>query len=312
MFTHEEAMIPILRHMADGETRKRSSILEAVAEAVHLGAEEREEMLPSGRLPVHISRSGWGLTYLEKAELLQRPKRAHYCITDAGTAILAQGAEALTTRELRDMSAAFDTWYRESILGSKRREDANDSTAEPRRQEQESDSAASPEETLERAHATLKRELAAEILGTLAGCSPAFFEDLVVQLLVKMGYGGSFEDAARSVGKSGDGGIDGIIKEDRLGLDAIYIQAKRWQGNVGRPDVQAFVGALTGHRAKKGVFITTSDYSRDAREYVKNLEAKVVLIDGRTLAEYMIEVGLGVSLVQTYEVRRLDSDFFEE
>jgi restriction endonuclease Mrr len=116
----------------------------------------------------------------------------------------------------------------------------------------------------------------------------------------------------RTVGKSGDGGIDGIIKEDRLGLDAIYIQAKRWQGNVGRPDVQAFVGALTGHRAKKGVFITTSDYSRDAREYVKNLEAKVVLIDGRTLAEYMIEVGLGVSLVQTYEVRRLDSDFFEE
>jgi restriction system protein len=312
MFTHEEAMIPILRHLADGETRKRSSILEAVAEAFQLGEEEREEMLPSGRLPVHISRSGWGLTYLEKAELLQRPKRGHYCITDAGRALLARGAEALTTRELRDTSAAFDSWYRESILGSKRREEANDSTAEPTRQEQESDSAASPEETLERAHATLKRELAAEILETLAGCSPTFFEDLVVKLLVKMGYGGSFEDAARSVGRSGDGGIDGIIKEDRLGLDAIYVQAKRWQGNVGRPEVQAFVGALTGHRAKKGVFITTSDYSREAREYVKNLEAKVVLIDGRTLAEYMIEVGLGVSSVQTYEVKRLNSDFFEE
>ena len=312
MFTHEEAMVPILRHMADGETRKRSSILDAVAEAFQLGAEEREAMLPSGRLPVHISRSGWGLTYLEKAGLLERPKRGHYCITEAGRATLAQGTSALSTRDLREMSEGFDAWYRESILGSKRREDANGSSIEQPQQETDPDSTTSPEETLERAHATLKRELAAEILETLAACTPAFFEDLVVKLLVKMGYGGSFEDAARSVGKSGDGGIDGIIKEDRLGLDAIYVQAKRWQGNVGRPEVQAFVGALTGHRAKKGVFITTSDYSREAREYVKNLEAKVVLIDGRTLAEYMIEVGLGVSLVQTYEVKRLDSDFFEE
>ena len=312
MFTHEETMIPILRHMADGETRKRSSILEAVADAFQLGAEERDEMLPSGRLPVHISRSGWGLTYLEKAQFLERPKRGYYRITDAGRNALAKNTEGLTTRDLRDTAEDFDTWYRESILGSKRREGASDLSAELARQEQESGAMASPEETLERAHATLRRELAAEILETLSGCSPAFFEDLVVELLVKMGYGGSFEDAARSVGRSGDGGIDGIIKEDRLGLDAIYVQAKRWQNNVGRPDVQAFVGALTGFRAKKGVFITTSDYSREARDYVRNLEASVVLIDGRTLADYMIEVDLGVSSVRTYEVKRIDSDFFEE
>jgi restriction system protein len=312
MFTHLEAMIPILRHMADGETRKRSAVLEAIADHFDLSEEERAEMLPSGRLPVHISRCSWGLTYLEKAGYLERPKRGHYRITATGRSALERNAASLSIRELRDDSSAFESWYQHSIQASSSRNDpGNGRTIAPEEAPQEYETS-SPEETLERAHATLQRELASEILETIAGCSPAFFEDLVVKLLVRMGYGGSFEDAARSVGKSGDGGIDGIIKEDRLGLDAIYVQAKRWQGNVGRPDVQAFVGALTGHRAKKGVFITTSDYSREAREYVRNLEAKVVLIDGRTLAGYMIEVGLGCSLEQSYEVKRLDSDFFEE
>ncbi len=310
MFTHEEAMIPILRILADGEVRKRQEICQAMADHFALSEEERQDMLPSGGVATYTSRAGWALSYLVKAELIERPKRGFHRITEQGRSILARGVESLTTADLRSGSISFETWYRESIQGKRSISgDADDALSSAPENEA---ATAPPEETLERAHATLKRELAAEILETLAGCSPAFFEDLVVKLLVKMGYGGSFEDAARSVGRSGDGGIDGIIKEDRLGLDAIYVQAKRWQGNVGRPDVQAFVGALTGHRAKKGVFITTSDYSREAREYVKNLEAKVVLIDGRTLAEYMIEVGLGVSLVQTYEVRRLDSDFFEE
>jgi len=169
-----------------------------------------------------------------------------------------------------------------------------------------------PDDALANAHATLQRELASELLEAIHGCSPTFFEHLVVKLLVKMGYGGTFDDAARSLGKSGDGGIDGIIKEDRLGLDAIYIQAKRWQNTVGRPDVQAFVGALTGQRARKGVFITTSSYSREAHAYVQNLDAKVVLIDGEMLTDFMIEVGLGVSLEQTFEVKRIDTDFFDE
>lgn len=310
MFTHEEAMIPILRMLADGEVRKRQEICLAMADHFALSEEERQDMLPSGGVATYTSRAGWALSYLVKAELIERPKRGFHRITEQGRAILARGVESLTTADLRSGSTGFETWYRESIQG--RRSSSGEADDAPSSAPENEAVTAPPEETLERAHATLKRELAAEILETLAGCSPAFFEDLVVKLLVKMGYGGSFEDAARSVGRSGDGGIDGIIKEDRLGLDAIYVQAKRWQGNVGRPEVQAFVGALTGHRAKKGVFITTSDYSREAREYVKNLEAKVVLIDGRTLAEYMIEVGLGVSLVQSYEVKRLDSDFFEE
>lgn len=247
-----------------------------------------------------------------KAGLLQRPRRGHYCITDQGQAALRRGSDALTTRDLREMSTAFDAWCGQSTLSGRGRENLADQVPDSGQPEVVGVPVTSPEETLERAHATLKRELASEILEVLADCSPSFFEDLVVQLLVRMGYGGSFQDAARSVGMSGDGGIDGIIKEDRLGFDAIYVQAKRWQNNVGRPEVQAFVGALTGRRAKKGVFITTSNYSREAREYVKNLDVRVVLIDGPTLADYMIEVDLGVSSVQSYEVKRLDSDFFEE
>lgn len=311
MFTHEEAMTPILHWLSNGDTRKRQEICLAMAAHFGLSDEERQEMLPSGGSPTYMSRAGWALSYLVKADLVARPRRGYYQITEAGRSMLASGAKALTTQDLRSTYPAFEVWYRESIQGKKPAKEEN-GTAKIESNSVEDSINTPPEEALERAHATLKRELAAEILETLESCSPAFFEDLVVKLLVKMGYGGSFEDAARSVGKTGDGGIDGIIKEDRLGLDAIYVQAKRWQGNVGRPDVQAFVGALTGHRARKGVFLTTSSYSREARDYVKNLEAKVVLIDGWTLAEYMIEVNLGVSCVHTYEVKRLDSDFFEE
>lgn len=168
------------------------------------------------------------------------------------------------------------------------------------------------EDALEQAHATLQGELAEEILESIKEQHPDFFERLVVRLLVKMGYGGSFEDAARSVGQSGDGGIDGIIKEDRLGLDAIYLQAKRYQGSVGRPAVQAFVGALTGHRAREGVFLTTGTFTSGAVEYVTTLDKTVVLVDGARLAELMIEFGMGVTLEQTYEVKRIDSDFFTE
>lgn len=310
MFTHEDSMLPILRFLADGEERKRVEIKDAVADHFRLDEAARRILLPSGSAPLFHSRAGWGLTFLHKAGLVERPKRAHYRITEAGQAALATGVTVIDDAFLRERSSDYTAWQ--------------DATKEASRQKLNSGGSGSleptapvsppmaPEEALERAHETLMRALADEILETISGCSPAFFEDLVVKLLVKMGYGGSFEDAARSVGRSGDGGIDGIIKEDRLGLDAIYVQAKRWQNAVGRPQVQAFVGALTGHRAKKGVFITTSSYTREARDYARNLEAKVVLIDGATLAEYMIEVGLGVSLVQSYEVKRLDSDFFEE
>lgn len=162
------------------------------------------------------------------------------------------------------------------------------------------------------AYRALRERLELELLDQVKSASPAFFERLVVQLLVAMGYGGSLDDAGRAIGKSGDGGIDGIIKEDRLGLDAIYIQAKRWEGTVGRPDIQQFAGALQGQRAVKGVFITTSTYSRDARDYVKSINTKIILIDGTELTGLMVDYGVGVSRVGVYELKRIDSDFFEE
>jgi restriction system protein len=169
-----------------------------------------------------------------------------------------------------------------------------------------------PEEALEFAHQSIRQSLAQELLSRILSCSPRFFEDLVVELLVAMGYGGSRRDAGERVGQSGDGGIDGIIKEDRLGLDTIYIQAKRWQGNVGRPEIQKFVGALQGQRARKGVFITTSAFTADAIDYASRIDTKVVLIDGQHLANLMMDFDVGVSVAATYAVKRIDSDYFEE
>jgi restriction system protein len=169
-----------------------------------------------------------------------------------------------------------------------------------------------PHEALENAYARLRSEIAAEILQTLKGADPSMFESIVVDLLVKMGYGGSRKDAGQAIGRSGDEGIDGLIKEDHLGLDSIYIQAKRWGATVGRPEIQKFAGALQGQRARKGIFITTSEFSREALEYVSRIESKIVLIDGRTLAGLMIDFGVGVTSVATYEVKKIDSDYFGE
>jgi restriction system protein len=154
--------------------------------------------------------------------------------------------------------------------------------------------------------------LASEVLEKAKACSPAFFERLVVELLVKMGYGGTREDAGKAIGRSGDEGIDGIINEDRLGLDVIYLQAKRWEATVGRPEIHKFAGALMGKRAKKGVFITTSDYSKEARDFAAHIESKIILVDGKTLADLMIDHGVGVSIVANYEIKRIDSDYFSE
>lgn len=169
-----------------------------------------------------------------------------------------------------------------------------------------------PEEILQDAYQSIRDDLAAEIMEHIKSNSPAFFENLVVDLMVAMGYGGSRADAGRSVGKSGDEGIDGIINEDRLGLDVIYLQAKRWEGTVGRPEIQKFVGALYGKKARKGVFITTGKFSNDAYAYVKTIDPKVILVDGKTLANYMIDFNLGTSTVTAYEIKRIDSDYFIE
>lgn len=169
-----------------------------------------------------------------------------------------------------------------------------------------------PQESLEYGYQKIKRGLAKELLDLIKSCSPSFFERIVVELLLKMGYGGSMKDAGKAIGQSGDGGVDGIIKEDKLGLDVLYVQAKRWEGTVGRPEIHKFVGALQGQRAKKGIFITTSNFSKDAIEYVQNIDTKIVLIDGEELAQLMIENDIGVSKIASYEIKKIDSDFFEE
>lgn len=314
MFTHEEAMLPILRRLQDRQILKRPELYLAMADHFALSEEERRELLPSGRELRCNSRVGWALTHLVRANLIARPKRGSYQITEAGIELLDRGVASLSTLDLRSSSATFDAWFVESVQGEQSAPFDDDSHIAT--SGSYDSPAVPPQEALERAHAALQRALVSEILETLDSCSPGFFEDLVLKLLLKMGYGGSSTDAARSVERNGDGSIHGIIKGDRLGLDAIYVQTERRQihsaSSVGRTEVQAFVGALTGHRTRKGVFITTTSYSREAREYVQNLEAKVALIDGTTLAKYMIEFDMGVSLVETYAVKRLDSDFFDE
>ena len=176
----------------------------------------------------------------------------------------------------------------------------------------DSDDSQRPEESIEKNYHKIQGKLAADLLEKIKVNTPAFFENLVIDLLVKMGYGGSREDAGEAVGGSGDGGIDGIINEDRLGLDMVYIQAKRWEGNVSRPEIQRFAGALQGQRARKGVFITTSNFTRDAKEYVDTIDSKIVLIDGNQLAQFMIDHNVGVSIERTYEIKRVDSDYFAE
>jgi restriction system protein len=258
-------------------------------------------LLPSGQQPTFRNRLHWAGFYLEKAGALTKPKRGWLALTPRGRDLLEKATHVNTKcLEQFDEFRKFQSGDGESKGVQKGIEGVT------------SVDTRTPQELLEQGHALHREQLASEVIARVKACSPAFFEQLVVDLLVAMGYGGSRKDAGQAVGKSGDGGIDGIIKEDRLGLDAVYIQAKRWEASVGRPVVQAFAGSLEGHRARKGVLITTSTFSSDARDYVGKIEKRIVLIDGAQLAELMIEHGIGVAEVQTYALKRLDSDYFEE
>jgi restriction system protein len=250
------------------------------------------------------NRVGWARTYMSKAALLEPTRRGHCRITDRGKAVLAERPSRIDVAFLERFPEFLE-------FRALRRERPTVDAPEPRPPDR-SAMEETPEEALEEAYQRLRGDLEAEILLKVKSCSPSFFERLVVELLVRMGYGGTLKDAGEAVGGSGDGGIDGIIKEDRLGLDVIYVQAKRWEATVGRPDIQRFAGALQGHRARKGVFITTSGFSREATDFVKAIDPKLVLIDGSTLARLMIDHGVGVSTVRTFEVRKIDSDYFEE
>jgi restriction system protein len=297
---YQMCMLPFLEVLADGQEHSIRDAEDRVAEHFSLTPDERAKMLPSGLQGIFRNRVGWARTYLKKAVLIDSPKRGVFRIT-------ARGLQALADKPAR-IDAKFLERFPEFLEFRGGAKDDQSASAKA----EVAQAQATPEEAIELAHQSLREQLAQEVLARVLGCSPAFFEQLVVELLVKMGYGGSRRDAGERIGQTGDGGVDGIIKEDRLGLDTIFIQAKRWQGTVGRPEIQKFVGALQGQRAKKGVFITTSLYSAEAVDYASRIDTKVVLIDGKQVAELMIDFDVGVAPAASYVVKRIDSDYFEE
>ncbi len=294
-------MLPLLKFTADGGEHNAREAIEAIAVEFGLSPDERREPLPSGRALLFDNRLAWALFHMKKAGLMESPRRGLFRITPRGQDFLAKKPVGLNLKLLEQ----FPEFQEFRATSSKNKDEVKSSLPMDTSEQ-------TPEEALDFAHQSIRQALAQELLSRILSCSPLFFEDLVVELLVAMGYGGSRRDAGERVGQSGDGGIDGIIKEDRLGLDTIYIQAKRWQGNVGRPEIQKFVGALQGQRARKGVFITTSAFTADAIDYASRIDTKVVLIDGQQLANLMMDFDVGVSVAATYAVKRIDSDYFEE
>jgi restriction system protein len=299
---YQACMLPLLRQVADGAEHSLKDVSQRLAETFNLTADEINEFLPSGQQPVFINRVGWARTYLKKAGLLNATRRGHFAISPRGLDVLNEKPSAINSKYLERFPEFID-------FKSARRDAAPPASAS---NQLDGPSGQTPHEALEAAYERLKFELATEILQTLKIADPALFENIVVELLVRMGYGGSRKDAGRAIGRSGDEGIDGIIKEDHLGLDNVYIQAKRWSQTVGRPEIQKFAGALQGQRARKGIFITTSDFSKEAYEYVSRIESKIVLMDGATLSNLMIEFDVGVTGVATYEIKKIDLDYFTD
>ena len=294
----EDFMMPLLKLSSDKKDHTLQEAYSILAKQLNLTSQQMQEMLPSGTQLTYQNRIGWAKSHLIKAGLLSSENRGHFIITDLGEKELALKKESLDYHYLLKYPG-LNEWYKKSNS----KNNANN---------KEELQLKTPIELVENGIEELNRDLAQELLKQIMSCSPSFFERLVIELLVKMGYGGSRKEAGSVIGKVGDGGIDGIIKEDKLGLDTIYIQAKRWDGSVSRPEIQKFVGALQGNRAKKGIFITTSRYSKDASEYVNNIDNKVILIDGEMLARLMIEHDVGVNEINVYKIRRIDNDYFLE
>ncbi|MBA3323008.1 MAG: restriction endonuclease [Pyrinomonadaceae bacterium] len=295
----QSLFLPMLELLSDGKPHQVQGLITALADRFKLSEVERAELLPSGKDRRFNNRVGWARTHLKKAGLIEYVQSGVYHLSERGRAVLSERPAKIDLHFLDRYEE-----HREFRRPKPRIESNGSSDSPPLDQ--------TPRELLERSHETLRNSLAQELLDRVRKASPTFFEQLVVDLLIKMGYGGSRHDAGERIGRSGDGGVDGVIKEDKLGLDVIYVQAKRWQNTVGRPDVQAFAGSLEGHRAKKGVFITTSRFSDDAKEYVSRIEKRIVLLDGEQLSGLMIDHDIGVTVEDTYVIRRIDSDYFAE
>jgi restriction system protein len=299
--TYEEIMLPLLKLLSDGKEHSLNEADDVLSAQFKLTEEERRQLLPSATQPTFRNRLGWAKAYMKKAGLVESPKRGIYQITERGLSLIKENPS--------DLNAQYLTRYTE-FRDFKTFKKSNDTTV--------IDSASAitpgktPEESLEDAYQTLHSELAKQLLDVIKSCSPAFFEKLVVDLLIKMGYGGSRIDAGQALGRSGDGGIDGIVKEDKLGLDTIYLQAKKWDSTVPIKEIRDFTGALASKKAKKGIFITTSTFPKSVHDFVKQVEYRIVLIDGEQLANLMIENNVGLTTIIEYKVKRIDTDYFEE
>ena len=296
----QSVMLPFLEFLRDGQEHTMREVTDALAERFKLTEEQRQEHLPSGPQPLFYNRVAWAKTHLKNAGLIDNPVRGKVSIADAGRKVLAKKPATVNCRFLKQ----FPSYLK--FIGQTPGQDQDG--------EEQSviESTQTPLELLDGSYNTLRKATADELLARLKTCSPGFFEQVVVRLLRAMGYGGVAGDASVT-GKSGDGGIDGIIKEDKLGLDVVCIQAKRWDGSVGRPIIQGFVGSMDYIRARKGVILTTSQFTKDALDFVDRIEGKkVVLIDGPMLAGLMIEHNVGVKLTKVYELKEVSNDFFDE
>lgn len=298
---YQSIMLPLLEFAAkEGREISTGEAIEALSTWFGLSEDDLKEMLPSGTQGTFANRVGWAATYLKQAGILESPRRGFFRISRRGEELLKKKPARIDINLLKHYPEFVEFQQRKGMRGGEKKGEPDKGTA-------------TPSEALENAYLNLRDELAGELLVKLKKASPSFFERIVVELLVKMGYGGSRVDAGKAIGRSGDGGIDGIIKEDRLGLDIVYVQAKRWDSNpVGRPDVMQFAGALQAQKAGKGIFITTSRFTDDACTYVTQIGSKIVLIDGAQLSQLMIDHDVGVSTVVQYPVKKIDSDYFDE
>ena len=292
---YEEIMLPLLKYLLDGEERSLGQTHDDLATQFKLTDEELRELLPSGQQTIFRNRVSWARTYMKKAGLIISTRRSHFQISNQGVELLEENPTEINSKFL----ARYESFVEFKSPRKSTIELKNDDTDQ------------TLEESLEYTYQQLHSELAKELLDLIKTCTPSFFESLVIDLLITMGYGGSREDAGKAMGKSGDGGIDGIINEDRLGLDVIYLQAKRWDNTVPLKEIRDFTGALASKQAKKGIFITTSSFPAGVYEFVQRVEYKIILIDGERLADLMIEYDIGLSTVNTYRVKTIDLDYFE-
>ena len=298
-------MLPLLKRCANGEEHPLAYFRAQLAGDLAISEEDTQEKLPSGTQTKYENRVRWAAIYLHRAGCLERVRRGVFKITVRGQKILSDKPGRITVKLLNQFPE-FKVFHQGKAADNTTEPPAGPSTGT------ETEDTQTPEEALESSYQALQNSLANEILDAVKKMTPEAFEQLVVTLLVAMGYGGSLQDAGKAVGKAGDEGIDGMIKEDKLGLDTVYLQAKKWLDTiVGRPVVQAFAGSLEGHRARKGVMITTSSFSQEAKDYVQKIEKKIVLIDGKQLAQLMIEHDVGVTITKVYSLKKLDQDFFE-